>query len=237
MTNIFKNCLLGVVFFVLAGCCQPHTHYTATGHIVLSDVLPPPPETGSPAEKADLDAVLQAQKTRSKAQIISARQDTELNVFRFQSVLGEHFTAVQLPVTTEFFEHVSQDENVVIQKAKWHYNRPRPFTASKLVKPVIPPLANPSYPSGHSSFAYMNAILLARMVPVKTTELFKRADIYAQNRVIAGVHYPTDIKAGKTSARVIVDAWSHDKQFITEFTQAKNELRHKLQLPVRPKPE
>ncbi len=46
-----------------------------------------------------------------------------------------------------------------------------------------------SYPSGHATSAYATAILLAAMVPEKATAIFERADRYAENRVIAGVHY------------------------------------------------
>jgi acid phosphatase (class A) len=221
-------------FLVLAGCASlpsnnlADTHYDATKHIVLSDILAPPPIAGSAADRQDLAAVLEAQKTRTAAQVKLAQLDAHLSLFRFQPALGDKFTPQNLPITTAFFDNVKEDEDRVVKLAKEHYARPRPYIASKLVKPVVLQPPNASYPSGHASFAYISAILLAKMLPEKALQIFARADEFAHNRVIAGVHYPRDVQAGMVSASVIAQGLLQDKKFIADFERSKNELRQVL---------
>jgi acid phosphatase (class A) len=217
--------------FAFSGCTSlpsndlTDTHYEATKHIFLTDVIAPPPVAASVADRQNLNAVLQAQKTRTTLQIKMAQLDATLSVFRFGDVIGDKFTPQNLPVTNAFFEKMKQDEDRVVQIAKIHYNRLRPYTASALVKPVVPQPANASYPSGHACFGYISAILLAKMLPEKAPQIFDRAALFAHNRVIAGAHYPTDIQAGMVSASVIAHALLQDKKFMADFNQAKQELR------------
>jgi acid phosphatase (class A) len=225
---------VGCTLFLLTACVSPpsnslnHTYYDSTRHIFLTDSLLPPPPVGSLEDRKDLAAVLDAQKTRTQTQIKQVQLDANLTVFRFQPVLGEKFTPENFPVSSVFFEKLKQDENDVIQIAKEHYNRTRPYVASSKVKPVVPQPHNTSYPSGHSCFAWINAIFLAKMLPEKSSIIFGRALDYAHNRIIGGAHYPTDVEAGKISAFIIADEMMKDKQFMADFEKARQEIRSKL---------
>jgi acid phosphatase (class A) len=52
--------------------------------------------------------------------------------------------------------------------------------------------------------------------------------------VIAGVHYPTDIEAGRISAAVIDNAFLHDSHFKSDFDSARTEIRRVLKLDAAP---
>lgn len=230
MFSKLKSSLAVFAFLALAGCgtfsSTGSMHYAASRQIVLAGVLPPPPAAGTAADKADMSAVMKAQKTRTPAQVAAAQHDAEISIFRFKPALGKKFTAENLPVTVAFFKNVMNDEEPVIKQAKEYYNRPRPYVASSKVKPVADHPPNASYPSGHSAFAYTTAILLSEALPEKKTQIFNRAASYAHNRVVAGVHYPTDIDAGRASAEVIVDGLMKDPKFKADFNKSKHELRH-----------
>jgi acid phosphatase (class A) len=99
------------------------------------------------------------------------------------------------------------------------------------VKPIIEQAPNASYPSGHATFAYVTAILLADMVPEKAAAIFNRAAILAHSRVVAGVHYPTDVEAGRISGSVIDNVLLHEPRFMVDFGKAREEVRHALGLP------
>jgi acid phosphatase (class A) len=88
-----------------------------------------------------------------------------------------------------------------------------------------------SYPSGHATFAYVDAIILADMLPEKAAAIFARADAYAHNRVIEGVHYPSDLEAGRISGSVIDNVFLHNERFIADYEKARVEVRHALGLP------
>ena len=62
------------------------------------------------------------------------------------------------------------------------------------------------YPSGHANAGYTIAIVLAQMVPEKRAEIFARAQAFALNRVIGGVHFRSDIEAGRLSGTLIAAA-------------------------------
>jgi acid phosphatase (class A) len=234
MQSKLKFCLAALALFALTACgtlpgnSAAGMHYAATQRITLEGVLPLPPEVGSPEGQKDMAAVLAAQKTRSPAQVAAAQRDAEISIFRFRSVLGKKFTPENLPVTVALFRNVMQDEEPIIMQVKQYYNRPRPYVANDQVRPVVEHPPNASYPSGHSAFAYTTALILAEALPEKKTQIFNRAAAYAHNRVVAGVHYPTDILAGHASASVIVDALMNDPKFKADFKQSRRELRRVL---------
>ncbi|WP_131118488.1 autotransporter domain-containing protein [Lichenihabitans psoromatis] len=59
---------------------------------------------------------------------------------------------------------------------------------------------NPSFPSGHTTYAYTDSILLAMLTPSLYQSSLARAADYANDRIVLGVHYPLDIIASRALA-------------------------------------
>jgi hypothetical protein len=96
----------------------------------------------------------------------------------------------------------------------------RPFQTIPSLRPIIGPdyfnnpadstvynrgpvmnLANsPSFPSGHTTYGYTGAILLALLVPDRYQQLMARGAEYGNDRIILGAHYAMDVLAGRTIA-------------------------------------
>ncbi|WP_184223459.1 phosphatase PAP2 family protein [Granulicella aggregans] len=57
-----------------------------------------------------------------------------------------------------------------------------------------------SYPSGHTFAGFISAYILIRMVPELKTEILAQADDYAHNRLVCGVHYPSDLDVSRRVA-------------------------------------
>jgi acid phosphatase (class A) len=207
------------------------TYYIDPSQTDLVHILAPPPAPDSDEGKVDLAAVLAAQSSRTDAEVKSAQADSEESVFRFADVMGSEFRAENLPFATTFFGNVHSDDDQAVAMAKSYFDRPRPFVTDPGVKPVVQQPPNASYPSGHATFAYVNAILLADMVPEKAATIFHRAAIFAHNRVVAGVHYPTDIEAGRIAGSVIDNVFLHEPRFMADFAKARAEVRHLLGMP------
>lgn len=203
-----------------------------TSKIMLERVLAPPPAPDSKAQEADLKAVLDAQRKRSKSEVEASRADAQISAFRIGDVLGPKFTAENLPFTAQFLRRATADMGDAISSAKKHFNRTRPYNASNKVKPTIDPPGGGSYPSGHSAFAYLNGILIAAMVPERASEIWTRAEQYANHRVVAGVHFPTDVDAGRVSASVIANALFQEPKFLEDLQRATSEVRAALGLPA-----
>jgi acid phosphatase (class A) len=217
----------------ILGFCSAHatTYYIDPSQVDLVHILAPPPSLDSNEGRGDISAVLAAQASRTDADVKSAQADAQLSVFRFADVMGPQFTPENLPFATTFFRNILSDDEQAVAMAKLHFSRPRPFVANPEVKPIIPQPANASYPSGHATFAYVHAILLADMVPERAAKIFERGDFYAHNRVVAGVHYPTDIEAGRIAGSVIDNVLLHEPRFLADFENARAEVRHALNLP------
>jgi acid phosphatase (class A) len=196
----------------------------------LTKFLAPPPANDSAQTKAELGEVLTLQVTRTPEMVARAQADAEENVWRFADVLGPKFTKEALPKTDAFFARVAETEGAVVDPAKDVWKRPRPHLLSNLVKPAVPLSKSGSYPSGHATVGTLMAIVLSNMVPEKRAELMARGWEYANNRVIGGIHYRSDIEAGRIAGSLIAEAIWSQPDFAAEFAAAKAELRAALGL-------
>jgi acid phosphatase (class A) len=175
--------------------------------------------------------VLIAQERRTEQQADRAVKDNDTSLFRIvDGVFGNQFTAEKLPKLTAFYKRVTQDTVAILFSTKDVWNRPRPFAVSKDVRAIGELPASGSYPSGHATRGQLTAIILANMVPEKSTQIFARGREYGKNRVVAGVHFPTDIEGGRLSATAIATALMQKEQFKDDFNAAKAELRSVLAL-------
>lgn len=102
---------------------------------VLS-LMAPTPVVGSLEEKADIEAVLAAQRTRTRAQIKFATDDAEPSVFRYADVLGVKFNAQNLPLAAKLFLNLRKTQSLVTGPAKDCFLGPRPFLLDARVHPI-----------------------------------------------------------------------------------------------------
>lgn len=192
---------------------------------VAHALLPAPPAEDSATTREELTELHDLQTQRSPAELARAKADAaQENVFAFSTVLGPQFTAEQFPLTSKLFEHVTEAEKAVVREAKDYWHRRRPY----LIDPTLAPCSNGSngsYPSGHSTLAYMDAALLAQMLPERHDALFERAADFAHNRLVCGVHYPSDVEAGKTLGTVLAALLQREPALEAQIAAASAELR------------
>lgn len=201
--------------------------------VELANLLPPPPAAGSLAAQHDLQAVLAAQRARTPAEAAAAKADAVHSVFRLTDELGTPLQADALPKTAAFFARVAALDKVEVKQAKLYWRRPRPSLVSSQVKPLSKEKSGDwSYPSGHATFGYSSAVLLANMLPEKRAAIFARADLYGHHRIVMGVHFPTDVEAGRLAGTVMADRILHDPSWRQDYLAARSELRRALGLPA-----
>jgi acid phosphatase (class A) len=68
------------------------------------------------------------------------------------------------------------------------------------------------------------------MVPERRDALFALGWEYGDARVISGVHYPSDVEAGRILGTMLVGVMQEDRRFRADFAAARRELRAVLQL-------
>ena len=103
------------------------------------------------------------------------------------------------------------DATLAAWKAKYDYNRLRPFETDGSVKPVINSPATPSYPCEHSVTAAAAATVLAYFFPEAADSLLALASEAGQSRIYAGLQYPSDVAVGmklgeQVAAKIIEQA-------------------------------
>ncbi len=220
--------IVGLASPVFAEDAKP---FTDAKEINLLDLLPPPPANDSAQMKAELGEILTIQVTRTPEMAARAVADAEENVWRFSDVIDNpKFTKENLPKFSAFFDRVVETEGAVVDPAKDVWKRPRPHLYSDLVKPIVPLSKSGSYPSGHTTVGTLMGILLANMVPEKRAAIMARAWEYGHNRIVGGIHYASDIEAGRIAGTVIAETIMTHEDYKTEYEGAKAELRAALGL-------
>jgi hypothetical protein len=163
--------------------------------------LPAPPTPGSAAQAADEAAVLAWHGRRTDADC--ARADTTFFVSP-SHFWGERSPFPQpLPAEVEdFFGRVDAEIGAAAKLLKATFRRPRPEAG-----PACPGRhghgrmgGGYSYPSTHAAISRVFALVLADLVPERRAELLAAADAIAHDRLVIGVHYPSDLAAGKALA-------------------------------------
>jgi acid phosphatase (class A) len=119
------------------------------------------------------------------------------------------------------------DARPFIDPAKDHYARPRPFVRLKgnICVPRTDGLVKSgSYPSGHSTASWAWGLIFAELAPDRATEILSRARAYSESRVVCGVHYPSDIAAGRLNGSALFGALQASPEFRADMETARTEV-------------
>jgi len=235
----------------------PHDLFASQLDIV--ELLPPPPDEDSPAQQADLAAVLEAQRAaHADGSTAHAVADVKQSCGRFSDALGYDLTSAGTAKVLAFLDKTALKGALISVPAKRYWKRLRPYAYSTAVERLgdVSPqwgtnpefnmmvgklspdrqkaadeLAHSSYPSGHATFAIGCAILLAEMVPEKRAALFARNLDYDHSRMVVGAHFPTDLEAGRIAGTVAASLLLQDPGVRRELGHARTSLRATLGLP------
>ncbi len=188
-------------------------------------VLPAPYAEGSPqalAELAEVRAIVAAASPERHAQAEADNENESAAVFA--DVLPG-FDIAKFPATQKLFDEVRNDEDAEAKTFKTYFARRRPYQADPTIATCVEDSKRPtSYPSGHATMGYSMAIVLANLVPTKADVIMARARLYAENRLVCGVHFRSDIVAGQVLGTLVAEQLLQDPRFHQDFTAAQAEL-------------
>ncbi|HVU93709.1 MAG TPA: phosphatase PAP2 family protein [Puia sp.] len=186
--------------------------------------LPAPPANSSEQTHAELNYLLELQKTRTPEDIRSSLYMS--NVFETPSDAGRSigcWAAPQhLPLLDSLFSHIIHDADFFLWLIKFKWCRPRPYMLDSRIRDLEPSRAA-SYPSGHVVYAYIHAYIYQELAPDFTDVFIAKADAMAHARQIIGVHYPSDCEVSRIFARQFVTKLFQNDQFLREFAAVKKE--------------
>lgn len=186
--------------------------------------IPAPPTEGDAVDISDLEYVLAVQACATKEQIRHTNLTDKLDPFViFGEVLGRGFNASRYPLTNDLFTKLSATAERIKDQLKKHYARKRPVDAHQEngVVSYVPRFSSFSYPSGHSLRGWLWALVLSDLDPEKKNQIIFCGARVGSDRVVAGVHYQTDIMASRALGRLIFNKLKSNPNFVKELAAVK----------------
>ena len=192
-------------------------------------LLPPPPAAGSAAFAADEDAYSSTRKLRDTPRWAQASKDADL-VFpqaaqTFSCVLAIPVSESATPHLNMLLHRLRGDASRANDNAKEYYKRRRPY-AQYGDASCTPDekLKDDSYPSGHASIGWAWALALAEIAPDRIDAVLARGLAFGQSRVVCGVHWKSDIEAGRLVGAAVVSRLHADPVFAAQLAAARKEI-------------
>ncbi len=178
-------------------------------------ILKGPPESTSNNQALELEMVRNIQKSAGEQRVRQAALDNDIDAFAiYGPIIGPELSAAQKPEILAVWTYAGRQMARNSNNAKENFPRQRPFLVASDIKICIDKAPNgSSYPSGHASWGWLSAQILARIYPEKTSEILGRGIDYGYSRIVCGVHFPSDVSDGRLVADSILMSLDRDTEF------------------------
>lgn len=193
--------------------------------------LPPPPQAEEPAQQADLRAFEKTRGLKDKARWKLAQNDANLNPSRvikdFSCAAGFALDPAKLPAMVNLLTSLAQpvEQDVSNEKDFWKRRRPFVGTNKDICTAHSDGLDNSyAYPSGHTTWGWLTASILASALPDRATQIMQRGRIFGESRIVCGVHWKSDVQAGYMNGSAMFAALQEQPAFTQQMAKVRQEL-------------
>ena len=245
-----KWIVCGLAALSLAGVAIAQAPAPTAGYLAAGDapdtirILPAPPAAGSGRETDDKAIFAATRALKDDPRWALATSDADLHpangMADFACSLGVTLTPENAPTLATMFGRISRDARAVIDPPKDHYARPRPYLAvadAPICVDKTDDLAkSASYPSGHSTQSWAWGLVMAELAPDRASDILMRARSIGESRIVCGVHYLSDIQAGRDAGSILVARLHADPAFQADLAKARDEIKAARETP-HPGPE
>lgn len=205
-------------------------------------LLPAPPTEGSPALAADIATFRSLTKLQNTPRGAMAVADANLSFPEaaaiFSCALGVQISEQATPNLHMLLQRTLTDAALATYKAKDKYVRTRPFvmlnSGSCTPKEEAALVKDGSYPSGHAAIGWGWALMLTELSPNRADALLQRGRAFSQSRAICGVHWQSDIEAGRLIGSATVARLHANPVFNAQMAAARDEISKALAAGVPP---
>ena len=195
-------------------------------------ILPRAPLPNDAVFAYDYSQYLWGKTQRKTLRGEQAFQDAILDVdhilANFSPCMGMVLSRRTTPEMAHLLMGILGSEDGATDDAKKHYKRIRPFElfeeASLTPDDEQYLRGNGSYPSGHTCFGWAVALVLTEINPARQNEILRYGLEFGQSRVICGVHFQSDVDAGRVMGAALVARLHADPDFMAALDKAKKEF-------------
>lgn len=203
------------------------------------------PANSSEQTRAELDYLLDLQAKRTPKEIERATYLANIgywpsvlnptdpdykqnlkDLFYIASPIGEWFNAQNFPKTAHLLKNALLDARVLEFNLKLHYRRARPYHLESKMQ-NLQKMGSPSFPSGHTLWAFTQAFLYSEIIPEMRTKFIELADEIRWSREVLGIHYPSDNEASRQISWQVIQSYKKNPEFLKDLAAAKAEWKEK----------
>ncbi len=238
---LFGTFALGLTLAAGVAAAEPApAPYLTAGALDAVAILPPPPKPGSAAQDADAAAYAATRSLIGSPRWSLATADVASGVAAllggFSCAAGRRLDPARMPALAGLLARTRRDVVALVRDAKARFARPRPHLGNDAPLCVDRSEAldrSFSYPSGHATEGWSVGLVLAALMPERATALLRRGRTYGESRIVCGVHWASDVEAGRLAGSALFAALIGDAAFRADLDIARAELRA---TPAEPAP-
>ena len=188
-------------------------------------IISQPPPANSKIHTDEIAKMMDLQKNRTPEEERRCKSEVGVSPFVFSEIVGSWFNPQNLPATDTLFRKVTREATQIssVPKEKWH--RVRPPIDNPDIHPCVPLEKTGSFPSGHATRGIVWAAVVAEIFPDDREKIMARGKLIGDDRVLAGMHYPTDVAAGQKLGAAIAQKLLDNPDFKLELAKVKLECQ------------
>lgn len=192
-------------------------------------ILPPAPTPGTIRYQADRSAFLATRSLKDSPRwsLATADADEAAIVKDMSCAVGMELTPQTAPKLTKILMTARYDVRRAVNHSKDIYKRQRPYLIDEgdiCVAKTDGLAKSPDYPSGHTTWGWTVGLILAELVPERSTEILARARSFGESRLICGVHNMSAVEAGRTNGSIVVAGLHGSAAFRADMDAARKEI-------------
>lgn len=224
-----------------AGANTPVEGYLAPDAFDILRVLPAAPNTDDPRYKADRDTFRKTRSFYGTPRWDLAVNDVKLkpeDMMRdFSCAAGVTLTPENAPKTLAVVMRAARDTQRSSNTAKQFYKHKRPYQLDhgRICQSASELADSPDYPSGHTTYGWTWATLLAELMPDRATAIAARGRAYGESRIVCGVHNRSAVDAGVMTAAATLAVVQSSPEFQADMSAARTELNKLRRDPNSPR--